>query len=79
MYAQTTSDTISISHEIEYIRQYVDLQSLRLNKHTQVRFETQMDDEQVQIPPMILITFVENAFKYGVSSDMDCTILIRIL
>ena len=79
MYAQTTSDTISISHEIEYIRQYVDLQSLRLNKHTQVRFETQMDDEQVQIPPMILITFVENAFKYGVSSDMDCTILIRII
>mgnify|MGYP000603399381 CR=1 FL=1 len=34
MYAQTTSDLISISNEVEYIRQYVDLQSLRLNKHT---------------------------------------------
>lgn len=79
MYAQTTSDLISISNEVEYIRQYVDLQSLRLNKHTKVVFETEMDDEQIQIPPMILITFVENSFKYGVSSDTDCTILIRII
>ena len=63
MYAQTTSDLISISNEVEYIRQYVDLQSLRLNKHTKVVFETEMDDEQIQIPPMILITFVENSFQ----------------
>ena len=62
MYAQTTSDLISISNEVEYIRQYVDLQSLRLNKHTKVVFETEMDDEQ-----------------YGVSSDTDCTIFIRII
>lgn len=79
MYSQTTSDTISVNNEIEYIHQYVDLQSLRLNKHTQIIFETQTDDEQVQIPPMVLITFVENAFKYGTSSDIDCTIFIRIL
>ena len=79
MYAQTTSDLISISNEVEYIRQYVDLQSLRLNKHTQVVFETQIDDEHAKIPPMILITFVENSFKYGVSSDTDCTIFIRII
>ena len=79
MYAQTTMETISINNEVEYIRQYVDLQSLRLNKHTQVVFETQIDDEHAKIPPMILITFVENSFKYGVSSDTDCTIFIRII
>ena len=69
----------SKTNEVENIRQYVDLQSLRLNKHTKVAFETEMDDEQIQIPPMILITFVENSFKYGVSSDTDCTIFIRII
>ena len=37
-----------------------------------------MDERDVQIPPMILITFVENAFKYGTSSDEDCLISIRI-
>ena len=78
MYAQTTLDTIPICNEIDYIRQYVDLQSLRLNKHTHIEFHTETDDEQAQIPPMILITFVENAFKYGTSSDIDCTIYIKI-
>ena len=78
MYTQTTLDTIPICNEIEYIRQYVDLQSLRLNRHTHIDFHTETDDEQAQIPPMILITFVENAFKYGTSSDVDCTIYIQI-
>ena len=32
----------------------------------------------LQIPPMILITFVENAFKYGSSSQEDCTIFIKL-
>lgn len=79
MYSHTTFEVIPISQEVEYIRQYVDLQSLRLNGHTQVKLETRIDDEQVEIPPMILITFVENAFKYGVSSDTDCAILLRIV
>lgn len=78
MYTQANTEMIPINSEIDYIRQYVDLQSLRLNKHTHVVLEAQTDDEQIQIPPMILITFVENAFKYGTSSDTDCTILIRI-
>lgn len=79
MYVQTTSDTISVNNEIEYIQQYIDLQLLRLNNHTHLAFETRIDDGQVQVPSMVLITFVENAFKYGVSSDVDCTISIRIV
>ena len=78
MYTQTTFEVIPVNQEVEYIRQYVDLQSLRLNQHTQVKLETQIDDGQVEIPPMVLITFVENAFKYGVSPDTNCTILLRI-
>lgn len=78
MYAHTTSVTIPIGSEIDYIRQYVDLQSLRLNHHTRVEFDVQAEDRDVQIPPMILITFVENAFKYGTSSDVDCVISIRM-
>ncbi len=78
MYAQADSDTIPVGSELDYIHQYVDLQSLRLNRHTQVVLETQTDDEQILIPPMVLITFVENVFKYGTSSDKDCIIVIRI-
>ncbi|MCP9612030.1 sensor histidine kinase [Coprobacter tertius] len=79
MYTNSSSETIDVGKEIDYIRQYVDLQLLRLNRHTQVIFESQTDEEQIQIPPMILITFVENAFKYGTSSDEDCSIIIRII
>lgn len=78
MYAHTNSLTIPVSSEIDYIRQYVDLQSMRLNHHTRVEFEVHAEERDVQIPPMILITFVENAFKYGSSSDEDCHIVIRI-
>ena len=79
MYDNTSIEKIDINNEIEYIWQYVELQKLRLNHHTKVIFESRTDEELVLIPPMILITFVENAFKYGTSSSEDCTILIRII
>ncbi len=80
MYANTNTNslTIPIDSEIDYLRQYVDLQLLRLNHHTRVEFDVRAEEHDVQIPPMILITFVENAFKYGTSSDEDCLISIRI-
>lgn len=78
MYRQTESDTIDIAKEIDYIREYIELQQLRLNPHTRVDFTCQTDDEHIPIPPMILITFVENAFKYGVSSEEDVLIFIYL-
>lgn len=79
MYHNASVEKINIESELEYISQYVELQQLRLNHHTKVIFESRTDQESVKIPPMILITFVENAFKYGTSSSKDCTILIRII
>ena len=78
MYSQSGSELIPAERELDYIRQYVDLQKLRLNRHTQVNLVIDMADKQVLIPPMILITFVENVFKYGTSSDTDCTVYIHI-
>lgn len=78
MYSQSGSELIPAERELDYIRQYVDLQKLRLNRHTQVNLAIDMADKQVLIPPMILITFVENVFKYGTSSDTDCTVYIHI-
>lgn len=78
MYSQSGSELIPAERELDYIHQYVDLQQLRLNRHTQVELVLDVTDRQVLIPPMILITFVENAFKYGTSSDTDCIIRIHI-
>lgn len=78
MYSQSTSDTVDIESEIDYISQYVDLQKLRLNHHTKIYLTTQVDDYGTTIPSMVLITFIENAFKYGTSPDIDCYIKISI-
>lgn len=79
MYSQGDSDLIPAESELDYIRQYVDLQKLRLNHHTKVLFSAHASSPKILIPPMILITFVENAFKYGTSSDTDCSIKINIV
>lgn len=78
MYSQSTSDTVNIKNEIDYIQQYVELQELRLNHHTRIYLTTRIDNEEIDIPSMVLITFIENAFKYGISPDEDCYIKIDI-
>lgn len=77
LYRHATDTMIPIREEIDYIGCYLELQSLRLNGHTTVVWETDIDDGSVPLPPMILITFVENAFQYGSSPSRDCTIRIR--
>lgn len=76
MYNNPTEEKISISKELEYIGNYIDFQELRLNGHTKVDWNSTIDSPSFQIPPMLLITFVENAFKYGSSSSRDCEIAI---
>lgn len=56
MYSQSGSELIPAERELEYIRQYVDLQKLRLNSHTKVDLNIEITNRQVLIPPMILIT-----------------------
>lgn len=79
MYSQHGSEFISADRELDYIRQYVDLQALRLNRHTQVDFVIENNKGDTLVPSMILITFVENVFKYGTSPDMDCVVHIHII
>lgn len=78
MYTQADQEMIPLADEWEYIRQYVDLQRLRLNSHTQIELNEKIDNKRTLVPPMLFITFVENAFKYGISSENDCIIRITL-
>lgn len=78
MYSNGDKDLIPLTEEIEYIHQYIELQKLRLNEHTILTFECNNIETSLNIVPMILITFIENAFKYGVSSHSDSFINISI-
>lgn len=78
MYNNANHEFIPLAEEVEYIGQYIDLQKLRLNDFADVSFTHRMEDEAMSVPPMMLITFVENAFKYGISSNEPCFIRIRL-
>lgn len=79
-YIHTTStrDLVPLSDEVGYIRQYVDLQTLRLNEMTSVALDIDVGDYSLAVPPMLLVTFVENCFKHGVSPVEKSSIKIAL-
>lgn len=77
-YTSVDRETVSIREEINYIDNYIELQSLRLNHHTKVEWTYEVDDDEARIPPMLMLTFLENVFKYGISSKNDCRIDISL-
>ncbi len=69
---------VDLEAEIEYIKSYVDLQKLRLFDTVKILFDIKNSDDAHKIEPMLLIPFVENAFKYGISYTENCEIKISI-
>ncbi len=76
---KTKEDKVPIEEEIQYISDYNYLQQLRFNEQVSVRFQYPKMMMNFQIAPMLLVPFVENAFKYGVSSQSSTIIDIRIV
>ena len=62
---------VPLSREIDYVKDYLDLEKIRLNKPFELTFDVSHVDTTIEIPPLILIPFVENAFKHGVSDAND--------
>lgn len=78
MYLNAEKESIPLTEEIGYLKHYIDLQSLRWNQHTHIHWQEEVEKEDWLIAPMLLIIFVENAFKYGASSNIDCSIDFRL-
>jgi two-component system, LytTR family, sensor histidine kinase AlgZ len=60
---------VPLTKEIEYMQNYISLERLRLNDQIPIRFDIRGNVEGVLIAPLIFITFLENAFKHGVSNN----------
>ncbi len=59
--------TTTLQREIEFLRSYLELMQLRLDKSIKVALELPEKFENVNLPPLLFISFIENAFKHGVS------------
>lgn len=60
---------VLLSKEIEYMQNYISLERLRLNNQIPIKFEIVGNPENLRIAPLVLITFLENAFKHGVNGN----------
>jgi sensor histidine kinase YesM len=60
---------VPLEKEIEYIENYIKLEKLRLDDNIPIELNIQGDPTGKNIAPLILITFLENAFKHGVSNS----------
>lgn len=76
---ETRKDTTLLSQEISFLQDYIELMQLRLTDKVKIHFEQPQPLKDVLISPMLLLPFVENAFKHGVSAQepSDIYILIR--
>lgn len=75
---ETQNDQTSLQREIDFVKDYIELMQLRLNEHTTVKFEGPGALAEKSIAPMILLPFVENAFKHGISSVIKSQIGVSI-
>jgi two-component system, LytTR family, sensor kinase len=71
---------VELAREIAYVESYIKLQRLRFSDDQEVpiHFTVEGDPRQVHIAPMLLINFVENAFKHGVSLKQESFINVRV-
>jgi hypothetical protein len=70
---------VPLQLEVDCITDFIELQRLRLSKKITVDFIIKGKLENKTIVPLILITFVENVFKYGISNHENATITIQLV
>jgi hypothetical protein len=71
-------DFVLLEDEINYINNFIELQKLRLDRSVKLEYYSLESIPALQIAPMLLIPFIENAFKHGVNSEQKSRIKIQI-
>jgi two-component system LytT family sensor kinase len=80
MLDENMQEKIPLSREVDYLKNYIALQRLRTDVHPDIVIEARIDGGQGSgsVPPMLLIPFVENAFKHGISFREPSFIRIKL-
>lgn len=70
IYSNSEKDKVSLLSEIEYIENYIELQTLRLDNEITIQIEKSNISANIHVVPMLFLPFIENVFKHGL---MDST------
>ncbi|MBR4480766.1 MAG: histidine kinase [Prevotella sp.] len=69
---------VPLSRELDFIRHYVTLMQLRYTDKVRISMDLPQEVPDRQLPPLILITFIENAFKHGISYQHESFIEAKV-
>jgi two-component system, LytTR family, sensor kinase len=75
---EVKNDCVPLEKEILFITHYIELQKLRLTDKSNIDFKVIGDTAAKQISPLLFLPFVENAFKYGISTREVSPIIILL-
>ncbi|MGY3215320.1 sensor histidine kinase [Mucilaginibacter sp. HD30] len=80
MLYESNDNKVALEKELQYLQNYIDLQKIRFGKSAFIDFKIEGEVGDQRIVPLLLIAFIENAFKHGVANDAATAIqlLIRI-
>jgi len=78
MIYESNEARVLLSQELKYLHDYIEIQRLRLPNDIQINYRLNGTADGLKIEPMLLVPFVENAFKHGISYTEDSFIDIDI-
>jgi hypothetical protein len=78
MIEETGHDMVPLDQEVSYLNNFIELQKMRSGPSLLVTFKVDGNISGAMIAPMLLLPFVENAFKYGLSNNMESPIQIDL-
>lgn len=71
MLYETNKPYIPIEDELRVMEDYIELEKIRYNQRLKIEFSTTIDNQHEPIAPLILLPFVENAFKHGAGETIN--------
>lgn len=71
MLYECNADTVQLSKEIKLVKDYISLEKIRYGKRLNISFNVRGEVESKMVAPMLILPFVENCFKHGVSEELD--------
>ena len=71
-------DGVPLTREFDFIRNYITLMSLRYTDNVKITLDLPTEVPDRLLPPLMLITFIENSFKHGISYQRESFISIKV-
>jgi len=75
---ESDSEKVCLSREVTHITNYMQMQQLRISPNNKVEFNAHDSGAGLSIAPFLLMPFIENNFKYGISVNEDTSMKISI-